>query len=471
MTPWGLIGGPGWNLSAAEMRRDHPVHAPLRRRWNFQNPDMANFRPPRRALVALLGLLAAAAVPAQELSWSGFGTLGWARSDQGLRYQRFIDDQGSARRDSLLGAQADLRLGARWSATVQARIAPSDRSDDGWRLSPTWAFVGWRPGDDWLLRAGRLRIPLYMYSQTLDIGQTHDMARLPTELYTLTPANDFDGLYLTHAWTLGEGELTLDAYGGTAASSVRFWYRDGLPPALPAGASFLKTATRIRGLALTWRQPTLLARASLMTTRTDRRDGVGLPTVLPYVELAPGLGYYKVDDALPGPPMQRVDSVRNTLVSVGAEWQPAPRWRLAAEIVRNKQFDTPFGLDARAAYAAVFHEIGRFTPYVSRASISSSAETRAWQQRLLGQPLPAVVPGADMINALQRITAESAWIADQRSWALGTSYAVSPSLKLKAEWLTSRIGPASRLVDTPPGSDGVSDTTIHVWSFNLNFAW
>ena len=44
-----------------------------------------------------------------SLQGSGFGTLGWARSNRDWAYQRFIDRDGTFKSDTLLGGQLDLR--------------------------------------------------------------------------------------------------------------------------------------------------------------------------------------------------------------------------------------------------------------------------------------------------------------------------------------------------------------------------
>jgi opacity protein-like surface antigen len=63
-----------------------------------------------RAGVAMLPLALAAPAQAVDLAWSGFGTLGYAQSDQPVNYQRFIDEKGTFKRDSVLGAQVDARF-------------------------------------------------------------------------------------------------------------------------------------------------------------------------------------------------------------------------------------------------------------------------------------------------------------------------------------------------------------------------
>lgn len=126
--------------------------------------------------LALLLPLTASAV---DLTWSGFATLGYAQSDQPYKYQRFIDDQGSFNRDSIFGAQLDLKFNQQWGATLQGKLAPSIKSDSRWDATLSWAFISWRPVDDWLIRAGKLRLPLMLNTENTDVGATFDLARLP----------------------------------------------------------------------------------------------------------------------------------------------------------------------------------------------------------------------------------------------------------------------------------------------------
>ncbi|WP_085316535.1 hypothetical protein [Derxia lacustris] len=426
-----------------------------------------------RSRLAAALLAAAAALPAgaADFSWSGFGTVGYARSDRDYAYQRFIDDEGSFKRDSLLGAQLDVSFSPQWSATVQARLAPGLEDDGHWDVKPTWAFLGWRPNDDWLLRAGRLRIPLYLYSQTMDVGQTHDMARLPTEMYSITPTSDFDGLALARIWPTASGELTLEGYHGSAHTTARFWTRDGLPPVVEPGARFLPITVKASGLVLTLREPDTLARLGAHATRTNQRNGGRIPRSFPRVELAPGLGYYQVNPALPGPGFDSLPAIHNLILTAGVEQSLGGGWRIAAEFARNLQRDTEFGSGTRGGYLALFKQIDRFTPYASFSWLKADSSRLDWYRRLTGAPLPGVIPGAGQINQAQRLAAEAIWTADQHSLALGSSYAVTPSSKLKFEWLRTHVGEVSRLIDTPPGSESPRETGLNVFTLNYSFAF
>ena len=142
-------------------------------------------------------LLALSAVPAHavDATWSGFATFGYAESNSDYTYQRFIDRDGTFKRDTLVAGQLDLSLTPQWSATLQMRAAAADNNDKRWRIEPSWAFVAWRPDNDWLVRVGKMRVPLYFHSESLDVGVAHDMVRLPHEMYSIAPISEFTGLH------------------------------------------------------------------------------------------------------------------------------------------------------------------------------------------------------------------------------------------------------------------------------------
>lgn len=426
---------------------------------------------PLKILVSTVALLAAGTCAAQDLSLSAYGTLGWARATRDLTVQRWIDGNGTFDRDSVLGVQADLRLAPQWSATLQLKAAPSLESDDRWDLVPAWAFAAWRPSDDWLLRAGRMRVPLYLHSESMDVGVTHDMARLPAEMYSIVPSSDFNGASVAKTWAIADGELALDGYWGRINTTARFWFRDGAPPARPAGANFVDVNVRSRGLVLTWRGSDGTMRAGLHRVSTRRANGDPLPVAYPFVPVAPGIGYYQVDPSLPGPGWQLVAGAENTVFSVGLDQPLAPGWRVMAEYARIKQSGTELGSDSGGGYVALLHRIGRFTPYASVARLRSSDTVLGWQRNLTETQLPPVFPGADAINAGMRVAGESGYAVDQRSWTLGSSYAIDSRQKLKLEYQRMHVGQASRMVDTPPGQPTVRDTSIGIWSLNYSFGF
>ena len=423
------------------------------------------------ALLGTSALFAAAPALAVDAGFSGFATLGYALSDSPYTYQRFIDDQGSFKRDTLVAGQLDLHLAPAWSATVQLRAAPHSHDDDKWRVEASLAFLAWRPNNDWLLRAGKFRVPFYMYSEALEVGLAHDMARLPYEMYSITPTNDFRGFFGTRSLFVDAREFSLDGYAGQTDAWVRTWARDGVPGGVPAGANFMQVHVRVMGLVLTGRDPTLTWRLGYHSTRTRRGDGRQLPVTFPRVDVAPGIGYWQIDNALPGPGVPGVSTIRNHIVTAGFEWQLGEGWRVAGEALQMKQRDTEAGSEQRSAYLALFKQIGRFTPYVSLARERSGGKLLEWRRRLVSNPMPAFIPGADQINAANRFAGETLFAYDQHSLALGLSYAIAPQAKLKAEWMRTKVGEASNHFDTPPGQADAQGLRVDTLSVNFNVAF
>jgi hypothetical protein len=435
---------------------------------------MKPVRPPVLAVCMAAASLLATPARAADLSWSAFGTLALSQSNRGWHIDRFTDRHGTLKSGSLLGAQADLRLTPQWSATVQLKLAPKEDSDHGVSLTPSWAFVAWRPTNEWLVRAGKLRMPIYLQSESLDVGVSHDMARLPVEMYSIIPSNDFTGLFVSRTWLLGaEGasELALDAYGGSADVKARFWSRDGVPGAVPAGAFFEQVEVRMRGLVLTWRAPGTVLRASVHDTRTRRRNGDPLPVTFPRVDIGPGLGYWRVTEALPGPPIETTDAYRNRVTTFGIEQHLGAGWRVAAEYARTVQRNSVLGSNNRGGYVAVFKQIDRITPYLSLSRLDTGATQMDWYQRLTDSPLPPMIPGADSINGAQRLSAESIYAAEQKTLALGAAYAVHAGGKLKLEWAHTRIGRVSRLVDHLATEPSPAHSSVERWTLSYSVAY
>jgi hypothetical protein len=422
----------------------------------------------RARLLMVAGLaMATQAAQALDLSFSGFGTIGYAVSDQPYRYQRFLHDRGSFQRDTVLGAQADVKFSPQWSATYQAMAAPSMGNDEDWSLKTTWAFVSWRPDNDWLLRVGKQRVPLFLNAENRNVGQTYDFARLPAEVYGLAPTTDLIGLYVSRSWLPAIGETTLDMFAGEANMVARAHARD-------LGPVFMPVNTDVRGLALTLRQEKATWRVGLHHVATSMRGGGrGFPSHYPSVPIVPGVSYYDVA----GPGTQYAKRIINDVITLGADIEVAPSWRVMAEVVRNIQMRTENGANTAGGYVAVLHKIDRFTPYVSFAKLRSVGDSMKTVRGLDGSvvpylsPAPADVAAVDALNMSQRVGADIIQAYDQDSLAIGTSFAVTPSSKLKLEWMRTRIGNRSAMVDSPAGGDAVRHQHIQVLSLNYNFVF
>lgn len=403
-------------------------------------------------------------VHAQEWSASAYGTLGYTVSDRPYRYLRHITEQGTIKRDSILGGQVDLRFNPQWAATVQVKIASSLVDENQWGVNVPWAFVSWRPANEWLLRAGRQRLPLYLNSERVDVGQTYDFARLPPHFYALMPSNEFSGVYASRTWTVGNDEFNLDVYGGRASLPLRAYTRD-------AGVEHFSDDGRYAGLALTLRQPTATWRVGAHKFQIYKTDGSDMGANFPYVDLGNGIGYYKLDDRMPGPDIGRASHKTIHVYTLGADTELAPAWRLVSEVARSV---SPGRADSNwnsiAGYVAVFHRMQRFTPYVSFSRLKSLGTMARLSDALDNVNYPGYLPASNEINMAHRIGADFLGATDETAWAVGTSLALGAQSKLKFEWMRTEVGKRSAFVDSPT-LKVVRHEHINVLTANFSFVY
>ena len=425
----------------------------------------------RFLLASLLSIFVCAIsfeVGAADYSISGYGTLGFTRSDKSYAYQRFIDDGGTFRRDSVAGLQVDAAFAGGIGATAQLRVSPATDSDAKYRATLAWAFLNYRPGNDWLLRVGKQRIPLYLNSQNDDVGATYDFARLPTEMYSISPNNEMDGVSFSRTWSRGDEEFVLDGFWGRSKSDVRIWLRDGIPGIQQPGAMFRQLEADGGGFALSYKQNDSTIRMSLSRVVIGERGGnSSIPVTFPFVSFAPGVGYYQVDPLLPGPGIATIRKFDFTTLTLGADVSFGSGYRIIGEFARTNVPQTALSTQSTRGYASIVKRIDKWTPYVTYAFLKSQPAPLDLYASVAGTVVPGFVPNAAQINASQRAAADGILAFDQRSLAIGTSYALSPTSKLKAELMHVRIGQVSSLVDAPPGGN-IRNQGINVISLSYS---
>jgi hypothetical protein len=398
----------------------------------------------------LVSLCAAIGTGAQaaDISVSGFGTVGYSRSNQDFTYERFIDNNGTFKRDTLFGLQMDARFSPQFGATVQGRLAPSTDSDRGWKTSLAWAFLSWRPNNDWLLRAGKLRVPGYMNSENMNVGATFDYARLPTEMYSITPTMDFTGALISRYWRDDDNELTLDAYVGKTPYHWRYYYRQSLLD-YQQGAYYMPIELKSGGAALTLRRDEDTYRIGYHFGDITRQDERYIPNTFPYVNLLPGIGFYQVDNRLPGPGLDNKKTIGYSVFYLGADVALPEDFRGVAEYGRRNISKTDIGPSSQSLFLSVLKRIGAWTPYVNFAKMRSDATQRQLYAAVNGSQVPSLFPGSDQLNAAQHLGADNVSMFDQQAWSFGASYALSPTSKLKGELSRVHFGEGSSFIDTP----------------------
>ncbi len=121
-------------------------------------------------------------------------------------------------------------------------------------------------------------------------------------------------------------------------------------------------------------------------------------------------------------------------------------------------------------YVSLLRKVDKWTPYVTYAFLRSDSDQEELYQRVNSNSVPNNVARSTLINASQRAGADAMLTYDQHSLAVGTSYSLSPTSKIKAEWMRVRIGRVSSLVDAPPGTN-IRNQNINVISLSYSMVF
>ena len=405
-----------------------------------------------------------------DYSISAYGTVGYSRSDQAFTYDQFIDNRGTFRHDTVAGVQLDSRLSNSFGATAQVVGQPASEGDRRYRAAVAWAFLSWRPSGDWLFRLGKQRIPLYLYSQTYNVGVTYDFVRPPIEMYSISPNNDYVGVSFGKTWNMDADEVSLEGNWGNTSIDSRVWTRDDIPGVQTAAASYRHLVAKGVAISLSYKRDDSTYRTGIYRSALVGRNGETIGVTFPFVTLMPGVGYYQLSSLLPGPGVPQIRQIDYSVLSLGADINVGSGFRVVGEFARSVSNKTDFNETANRGYMSLLKQFDRWTPYVFASAVKSAQGPLDLNRAVNSNTVPAFVPGAAFINASQRAAADQIRVQDQHSLAIGASYQITVTQKLKAELMRVRIGRVSSLVDSRSGMD-VNSKSINVASMSYSFAF
>ncbi len=142
-----------------------------------------------------------------NISLSGFGSTSWAKSDNDtpLLLHRDIEDTSCFDCDTIFGLQLDM-----YHEGFHASAQVVKRPQDNWNNPELeWAYLAYSH-ENWQVHLGRLRNPLFLYSEYYYVGQAYTPARPPSEVYnSILGITYFEGGSFTWTQEFGE-QYTLD---------------------------------------------------------------------------------------------------------------------------------------------------------------------------------------------------------------------------------------------------------------------
>lgn len=236
--------------------------------------------------------------------------------------QNEFENEFTYRTDSKAGIQFDYRLAPEWTATLQ--LTTAGKTD--WSVDTDYAYLKWQ-AQDWLaIRAGRLRLPFFMYSESISVGFTYPWARPPLGFYITSIAN-YEGADALITFETGDFVHLLQPYFGTG---------DGI---LPNGY------------------------------RTEARDGMGLVYELSKGNLTGRLQALQINSTLTDPTGALQGVLDQWAREVIHYYTAGIRYDNGALLVltewsRIDSEGTP-GRDVEAGYLTLGYTIGDFQPYAT----------------------------------------------------------------------------------------------------------
>ncbi len=125
------------------------------------------------------------------------------------------DDRISFSEESLFAIQVVGDVNDKITATGQI-VA---RGANDYNPDFEWAYLTYQLNEKLSISAGRLRLPLFNYSSSLDVGYSHHWVSPPRAVYDV-PFNNLEGLTIDYASFAGDWEYNLSASFGTYEGEV-----------------------------------------------------------------------------------------------------------------------------------------------------------------------------------------------------------------------------------------------------------
>lgn len=313
-----------------------------------------------------------------RVRFNGFFSTGVARASNDAGYAG-ITEKTNVADLSLLALQGTFDVTEKSQAVLQL----VGRGADDWEPQVEWAYLSHRPTNNLQLRAGKMRIPFFMYSDSLEVGYAQPWARSPQSVYGPSETKSYVGADASYNFNFDNSSLTATAFTGftdenTKSAEVQFRNMAGL------NLTWTDYVWTFRGVAVT-------AEATVEATRLKR--------------MAESYGY---TDA----PTKLASGDRGSFYGIGASYDDG-QWQIISEVIRT-EVDGKF-VDNDSAYLSVGHRFGSWTPYLAVGWIESKDEDER-----TGAFIPGAVP-------------ESILNYQREEFSVGTRWDITPGVAIKAD--------------------------------------
>ncbi len=224
-----------------------------------------------RFCLPILLFLASIHAAASDLRVNGFASIvSGTYSEDDSTYLGYGDDI-SFDPDTIVGIQLTKEITDDLKLTAQF----VSRGSENYDISAEWAYLTYSINENWDVRAGRLRVPFFYYSDYLDVGFAYNWISPPSEVYRIGQ-NNFVGVDTIYRAELGDWQSSWQGFYGRLEDELTF-----------SGISFDIDIKNYAGLSATFSRDWLTLRASYVRGDTSADNGF----ILPLLESIEGAGY------------------------------------------------------------------------------------------------------------------------------------------------------------------------------------
>ncbi|WP_166256180.1 hypothetical protein [Marinobacter salicampi] len=320
----------------------------------------------------------------ERVRFNGFFSTGFARASNEAGFDR-ITDESSVADLSLLALQGTFDVTEKSQAVMQL----VGRGSEDWEPIIEWAYLSHRPTNNLQLRAGKMRLPFFMYSDSLEVGYSQPWARPPESVYGPVESTSYVGADATYTVNLENSALTLQAFTGFNDQDTR-----------SASTEF----RNLVGSTVSWTDYLWTVRAVAATTEsTVEATRLALLAQSYGIQLPPGTTTI-------------ADGDRGNFYGLGFGYDDGT-WQVISEVTRV-EVDGRFA-DTDSAYISAGRRFGNVTPYAVVGWVESQDDD---------ERTGAFIPGVP----------EAILNTRRDEYSVGVRWDITPGVALKADFTHAR---------------------------------
>lgn len=394
-----------------------------------------------RLLVQYLTLLLASqlssAMSLEDLNINGFATAAVSATNDSEVFFGDANTDYSFSPDSLISVQINAPINDKVAFTTQLM----SRGENDYEFEAGWAYAEFKANQYISIKTGRLRLPLYMISQSLEVGYSYPWARPPIAVYGQLDFDQLDGVDMIVRVPMGDATLNLQPFFGSNKSDQSVFGNDAT-----------LRARNLSGLNIRFNYEWANFRLGYTTGDFSLS---GLSTINTALTTTAKLGFEDISKEFD------INEFGGEFFAAGIKLTLGD-FLIMAEYAERRS--TGVAYDLKGGYLSLAYTVADFwTPYITVEHIESDEDySKVVNQlaalKLAGDTLGAATPtlpndlGTQLANSFQSFMDIST--IDQDSITLGSRFDVLDNIALKLEW--QYFDPKGKtniygLTDTPNG--------------------